>query len=83
MGKQGLQIVEGASNAGGAFIEDMGINHRRLDVTVAEEFLHRPDIVAALDEVGRERVAEGVAGSALGDACLDHGSRSELSCCRN
>lgn len=73
MGKEGLQIVEGAPNARGAFIEDMGIDHRRLDITVAEEFLHRSDIVPAFYEVRRERMAKGMAGSAFRDGGLDHG----------
>ncbi len=32
----------------------MGINHRRGNIGVTEEFLHRPDIVAILQQVGRK-----------------------------
>ena len=43
-------------------MEDVGIDHCRGHVAVAEELLHRADVVAALRKVGGEGVAEGVAG---------------------
>ena len=45
----------------------MGINHGGFDVFVAEEFLDGADVVAALEEVGGEGVAEGVGRNALVD----------------
>jgi len=47
------------------WMEDVRIDHRRRDVAVAEELLHGADVVAPLEEVRRERVAEGVAGTRL------------------
>ena len=45
----------------------MCIDHRRLDAAVAQDLLDRPDVVAALQEVGGEGVAQGVAGRVLED----------------
>ena len=44
----------------------MGINLRGLYILVSEQFLHGADVVAVLDEVGRETVAEGVAADRFG-----------------
>jgi hypothetical protein len=52
--------IERAAHAAGASIEDVGVDHRRADVLVAHEFLDRADVVAALQEVRRERMAQGV-----------------------
>jgi len=43
----------------------MRINHRRLHIFVAQQFLHRPDIVALLEEVRRETMPEGMAADAF------------------
>ena len=40
-------------------VEDVGVDHRRLDALVAEEFLYGPDVVAVFQQMGSERVAEG------------------------
>jgi hypothetical protein len=39
--------VDRAANARRSTVEDMGINHRRLDVAMIQEFQYRSDIVAA------------------------------------
>jgi hypothetical protein len=36
----------------------MGINHRRLNIVVPQEFLYRPDVVAALQKTEMERVSK-------------------------
>jgi hypothetical protein len=41
---------------------------------VAEQFLDGPDVVAILEEVGSERVAQGMAGGGLGDAWRKSGA---------
>ena len=41
-------------------IEDMRINHRGLDIFVAEEFLNCANIIASFEQVGREGVPESV-----------------------
>ena len=52
----------------------MGVDHGGFDVFVTEEFLDGADIVAALEEVGSEGVAEGVAS----DSFLDMGCSNGL-----
>ena len=46
----------------------MGVDHRRADVRVAQEFLHSPNVRPALEQVRRKRVAKGVAPDTLGNA---------------
>jgi len=58
-------LVQRAANGQGASIEDVSINHRRFHILVSEQFLHRADIIAVLQQVGGEAVAESVAGDAL------------------
>jgi hypothetical protein len=62
--------VEWAADAAGAVSEDVGVDHCGADVAVAEELLDGADVVAALEEVGGEGVAEGVAGDPLVEARL-------------
>ncbi len=38
----------------------MRVNHRRAHVLMAEQFLDGPDVVALLQEMGREGVPEGM-----------------------
>ena len=63
-----VEFVGGADDAVGAAVEDVGVDHGRLDVAVAEEFLDGADVVSVLEEVGGEGVAQGVTGGGLGDA---------------
>ena len=42
------------------FVRHVGINLRRGDGRVPEHFLNRADVGAVLDEVGRERMAQGM-----------------------
>lgn len=46
----------------------MGIDHGRADVTVAEQLLDRAHVVAVLEKVNCEGVAQGVTARSLGDA---------------
>lgn len=46
-------------------VENMGIDHRRLDVTVVQEFLHCSNIVATLEQVSREGMPESMASGPL------------------
>ena len=61
------RLVEGAADAEGAAVEDVGVDHGGGDVAVAEELLDSANVVAGLEEVGGEGVAEGVAAGRLGD----------------
>jgi len=45
----------------------MGVDHRRRDVAVAEQLLDHPQILTALEEVGREAMAQGVRARRHGD----------------
>jgi hypothetical protein len=49
-------------------IEDVGVDHGRADVLVAEQGLDRADVGAALEQVGGEAVAQGVGGDPFVDA---------------
>ena len=45
----------------------MGVDHGGFDIFVTEEFLDGADVVAALQEVSGEGVAEGVTADAFGE----------------
>ena len=47
---------------------DMGINLRRRDIGVAEHGLHRAQVGAAFEQMGRERMAQGVRRDSFVDA---------------
>jgi hypothetical protein len=48
----------------------MRVHHRRAHVGVAEQFLHRPDIVPVLEQMGRKRMPKRVWTHTLGDTRL-------------
>ncbi len=50
----------------------MGVDHGRLHILVAEEFLHGPDVVARFQQMRGEAVPERVAGGMLWDPGLAH-----------
>jgi hypothetical protein len=62
------QLIERASDGQSAFGEDMGIDHRRPDVAVAQEFLDGTDVVALFQKTGCERMPERMATAVLGDS---------------
>ena len=51
-----------------ASVEDVGVDHGGFEAFVAEEFLDGADVLAGLQEVGGEGVAEGVAAGFFGEA---------------
>ena len=55
-----VELVGGASDAGRPLVKDMSVDLRRADVAVAEEFLHRADVAAGLEQVRGERVQQGL-----------------------
>ena len=61
--------VEGRFDGEAAEFHNVGVDHGGFDVFVAEEFLDGSDIVAGLEEVGGEGVAEGVGGDVFVDFC--------------
>src|SRR5688572_24176456 len=54
------QEVERAPHPAAAAVEDVRVDHGRRDVAVPEQLLDGPDVVAGLEQVGRERVPQGV-----------------------
>ena len=60
-------LVEGASDAEWAAVQDVRVDHGGGHVAVAEELLDGPDVVAGLEEVGREAMSQGVTGGVFGD----------------
>ena len=48
-------------------VENMGVDHGRLDILVSEQLLDRPNVMPGLKQVRREGVAEGVGGDGLGE----------------
>ncbi len=57
--RDGLRPTEG---------QNVGINHGGFDIGMAQKFLDGADVVAVLEAVGGEGVAEDVTTDALGDA---------------
>ena len=60
----------GLLNSPAAAVDDVGVDHRGLHAPVPQELLDRPDVISSHEEMGRERVAEGMADRVLGDAGL-------------
>ena len=60
------RIVQGDVHRVGAVGHDMGVDHGRFEVLVAQQFLHRADVVAGLEQVRGEGMAEGVRRDPLG-----------------
>jgi len=58
--------IQGAAD-GDAAVEDVGVDHCRADVLVAEQFLDGADVVPVQQQVRGEAMAEGVAGSLFVD----------------
>ena len=56
------------AHAAPAFVHDVGVDHRRLDAGMAQQLLHGADVVAVLQQVRGERVAQRVAAHVLDDA---------------
>ena len=52
-----MRLAIGAAQRG---IGEVGVDLGRLEVRVAEQLLHDPQVGAALEQVRRERVAQGV-----------------------
>jgi len=67
------EIVERAGDALCPLLEDVGIDHGRLQIVVPEQLLDGADVGAALEQVSRKGMAEGVGGDVLRQARLAHG----------
>ena len=62
-----VRLVEWAANSFRTTIQDMGIDHGGLHVSMPEQFLHGPHIVAGFQQLRGERVPQGMAGDVFGD----------------
>src|SRR3990172_2689135 len=60
-----LSRVQRAADGHSTSVEDVEVDHRGLDVLVAEQLLHRADDVAVLELMDGEAVAQGVRRDAL------------------
>lgn len=60
------------ANAARSAVQDMGVNHRRLDVAVAKDLMYGPDVMTILEQVGGEGMPEGMAGNVLGRPGLQY-----------
>ena len=49
---RGGEAVAGALDGSAAAVQHVGVDLGRSNVLVAEQFLHRPDVVAVLKQVG-------------------------------
>jgi len=59
------QKVQRAQHAARAALQNVGVDHRRRDVLMAEQLLDGSDVAARLKQVCRERVPQRVASDAL------------------
>lgn len=68
------ESVDGRSHACRTPVQDVRVDHRGRDVFVAEELLDGADIASIFEQMGGERVPEGVAGSPFPDSRVPHRS---------
>ena len=61
------QALQGTFHPARALVHHVGIDHRRLDARVAEQFLDGADVVSVLEQVRRERVPQCMAAHVLCD----------------
>ena len=55
------QPIGRAADTPATSVQDVGIYHGGLDVAVPQQFLHRPDVVAVLQQVRRKGMAQRMA----------------------
>lgn len=56
-----LKTISGRADGTRPFVENVGVDHGRFEVTVAKEFLDGSDIVTTVEELRGEGVPKGVA----------------------
>lgn len=56
----GLQKVGGAADPEGAAVDDMGVDHGGVQITVAHQLLDGSDVLAAFEQVSGKAMAQGV-----------------------
>jgi hypothetical protein len=62
-------LVEWTAHSDPPAIQHMCIDHRRLDICVAQQFLDRPVSIALWQQIRRTAVPQGMAAEACGESC--------------
>jgi len=50
------ELIQWTQHTPAAFIQYMGINHRRTDIGMPQQLLHRADVVARFQQMSRKRM---------------------------
>src|SRR5690349_9864479 len=61
-----LLWIERAAHTSAAPIQDVDLDHRGTDIAMAQQLLHRTDVIPIFNQVRRKRVPECVAAPMLG-----------------
>jgi len=69
---QDSDCIHRTLNPPSTWVQDVGVNHGRLNVFVTKQFLNRSNVVPLFEQVCSEGVAEGVAGGTLRKPHLSH-----------
>ena len=56
--RPGSPWIERTPHTSPTALQDMGVDHRRADVFVSQQFLHRPNVVTVLQQMRGKAVAE-------------------------
>src|SRR5215510_11388721 len=59
--------IQRTPHADTRLLHDVGVDHRRRDILVPEELLHRPDIIASLEQVGCKGMTKSMAAHGLAE----------------
>jgi hypothetical protein len=66
-------LIQGTAHGQSATIQHMPMHHRRLHILVAQQCLHRPDLVALLEQMRRNVMPKGMTTDAFGEPCRTTG----------
>lgn len=61
------RVIERAAHPAPAFVQHMGIDHRRFHILVSQQLLDRPNVIAIFQQVGSETMAQRMARDAVGE----------------
>jgi hypothetical protein len=61
------ELIEGAAHGQATPVEDMGIDHSRFHVLVSQQLLHGADVIAGLEQMSGEGMAESVGANGFVD----------------
>ena len=64
-----MQRIKRRSDAGRTAIQHMRVDHCRIHVAMAEQFLNRADVLPALEQVRGKRMPQCVSAERLEDSC--------------